>query len=110
MYNLRANSFKLWCYLCDNQNKVLYLYPCDFCNVANVSVDTYRNAFDELEKKGYLVKDPDAKTKYWFMERSEEAEPIPTLTDLIETVDKEKNAEALQKALEKRREEKRNQT
>ena len=69
MYNLKGNAFKLYCYLCNNEmGYTMDLYPCDFCNVANVSNDTYRSAFNELVEKGYLVNDADHKTVYHFME------------------------------------------
>ena len=104
MYNLKGNAFKLYCYLGNNADGYnLDLYPCDFCNVANVSNSTYQDAFKELVEKGYLIKDADSKTMFWFMEKSEEAEQVPTTYDLIETVDKDATAEALQRAIAKRK-------
>lgn len=42
LYNLKTNSFKLYCYLCDNANGYEFdLYSCDFERIANVSPDTY---------------------------------------------------------------------
>lgn len=74
MYNLKGSGFKLYCYLCNNQKGyTMDLYPCDFCNIANVSNSTYQDAFKELVEKGYLIKDADSKTKFWFLEKSEEA-------------------------------------
>lgn len=109
MYNLKGNAFKLYCYLCNNKHNLpLDLYPCDFCNVANVSNDTYRSAFKELEEKGYLVKHADSKTTYYFNEKSEEAQKVPNTYDLIETVDKKTYDEGYQRALEKRRQEREN--
>ncbi len=104
MYNLKGNAFKLYCYLCNNADGYsMDLYPCDFCNVANVSNSTYQDAFKELVEKGYLIKDAESKTKFWFMEKSEDAEQVPTNYDLIETVDKDATAEALQRAIAKRK-------
>ena len=111
MFNLKGNAFKLYCYI-DNHatDDILDLYPCDFCNVANVSVDTYRNAFNELEEKGYLIKNVDYKTKYYFMEKSEEAEPVPIYKDQIQVVDKEQDLQTLQKSLQARKEQKEKET
>lgn len=106
LYNLKGNSFKLWCYLCDNKHKYpLQLYPVDFCRIANVSDTTYRTAFKDLEEKGYLVKDAEIKTKYWFNEKSKEAQQPPI--DIIMTIDKEKaTLDAYEKAMKQREEQK----
>ena len=55
MYNLKGNAFKLWIYFVDNaEGYTMDLYPVDFCTKANVSVSTYRRAFEDLLDKGYL--------------------------------------------------------
>ena len=57
MYNLKGNTFKLWVYFTDNANGyAMEMYPVDFITKANVSDSTYRRSFEELEKKGYLIK------------------------------------------------------
>ena len=71
MYNLKANSFKLWVYFVDNADGYKFdLYPVDFCTKAGVSDGTYRRAFEELEEKGYLRESqkPDYKNVYLFSE------------------------------------------
>ena len=71
MYNLKANSFKLWIYFVDNADGYKFdLYPVDFCTKANVSDGTYRRAFEELEEKGFLREstNPDYKNIYLFSE------------------------------------------
>ena len=71
MYNLKGNAFKLWIYFTDNMNGyAMDLYPVDFCTKTGVSDSTYRRAFDELEKLGYLVKSPKKDNLYWFKEES----------------------------------------
>lgn len=95
MYNLKGNTFKLYCYLCDNKNQwEMDLYPCDFEKVANVSGDTYRSAFNQLIEKGYLKPSKTRKNVYQFVEQSDKAEPIPTAADEIQVIDK-KEYEAL---------------
>ena len=71
MFNLKTNSFKLYCYLCDNSNDYTFdLYSCDFQRVANVSEDTYYKAFNTLVDKGYLIEHPEKKNTYLFLEES----------------------------------------
>ena len=72
MYNLYGNAFKLWIYFTDNkQGYSIDLYPVDFCTKAKVSDSTYRRAFEELEKKGYLIKSPKQENLYLFKEVSQ---------------------------------------
>ena len=71
MYNLKGNAFKLWIYFADNKNGyAMDLYPVDFCTKAKVSDSTYRRAFEELEKKGYLIKSSKQNNLYLFREVS----------------------------------------
>ena len=71
MYNLKGNAFKLWIYFADNKNGyAMDLYPVDFCTKAKVSDSTYRRAFEELEKKGYLIKSSKQDNLYLFREVS----------------------------------------
>ena len=71
MYNLKGNAFKLWIYFADNkQGHLMDLYPIDFCTKAKVSDSTYRRAFEELEKKGYLIKSKSQANLYLFREIS----------------------------------------
>ena len=71
MYNLKGNAFKLWIYFADNKNGyAMDLYPVDFCTKAKVSDSTYRRAFEELEKKGYLIKSSKQDNLYLFKEVS----------------------------------------
>jgi hypothetical protein len=80
MYNLKGNAFKLWIYFADNkQGYLMDLYPIDFCTKAKVSDSTYRRAFEELEKKGYLIKSKTQDNLYLFREVS--------LSDKIEKPD-----------------------
>lgn len=99
MYNLKTNSFKLYCYLCDNSNGYEFdLYPCDFQRIAHVSDDTYRNAFKDLIEKGYLVPHKEKKETYMFLEESNnnlnpppEADKIVSMNEDEFELDKEKN-------------------
>jgi len=89
MYNLKGNAFKLWIYFTDNMNGyAMDLYPVDFCTKAKVSDSTYRRAFEELEKKGYLIKSSKQENLYLFREYSlsEEIEK-PDEVNSIDTED-----------------------
>ena len=88
MYNLKGNAFKLYCYLCDNEDGWDFdLYPCDFQRVANVSHDTYLSAFKQLEEKGYLKQSNTRKNVYQFKEEGSKVSPIPQKQDEIQTID-----------------------
>ncbi len=87
MYNLSANTFKLWIYLVDNANGYrLDLYPIDFCSKAKVSDSTYRRAFKELEAKGYLLKSKRQQNLYLFQEVSLIAER-PDIVNSLDRLD-----------------------
>lgn len=72
MYNLKGNAFKLWIYFVDNaEGYTMDLYPVDFCTKANVSVSTYRRAFEDLLDKGYLRQSDKNNNVYIFYEVSD---------------------------------------
>lgn len=99
MYNLKGNAFKLWIYFADNKNGyAMDLYPVDFCTKANVSDSTYRRAFEELEKKGYLKKSPTKENLYLFTEVSLSNEIEKP--DEINSIDTESFAELKKKFFE----------
>jgi hypothetical protein len=91
MYNLKTNSFKLYCYLCDNANGYEFdLYSCDFERIANVSNDTYLKAFKDLIEKGYLVAHPSKKNTFLFLEESNKKDlPLPPKADSIVSLSEE---------------------
>ena len=91
MYNLKGNAFKFYIWLVDNKDGYeLTLYPIQFWKKANISYDTYLNAFDELVKKGYLLKHKEKNNIYLFKEISDIASPLPEINnDLIESLDEE---------------------
>ena len=90
MYNLKTNSFKLYCYLCDNKDGYEFdLYPCDFQRLANVKDDTYRSAFNDLMEKGYLLPHKTKKTVFMFLEESNNDLSFPDKADKIESLNKE---------------------
>ena len=90
MYNLKTNSFKLYCYLCDNANGYEFdLYSCDFERIANVSNDTYLKAFNDLKTKGYLVAHKSKKNTYLFLEESNKELPLPPKPDSIVSLSEE---------------------
>ena len=90
MYNLKTNSFKLYCYLCDNANGYEFdLYSCDFERIANVSPDTYQKAFNTLIEKGYLRPHKSSKTTFMFTEESIYDLPLPDEIDNIVSLNEE---------------------
>ena len=90
MYNLKTNSFKLFCYLCDNSNGYTFdLYSCDFQRIAHVIEDTYLKAFNDLVDKGYLVEHPSKKNTYIFLEESNKELPSPPKWDAIKSLNED---------------------
>lgn len=91
MYNLKGNTFKLYCYLADNKNGYeMDLYPCDFQKIANVSYDTYKRSFNELMENGYLLKHKTDKNIFMFVEESILKLDCPTDNiDCIESINEE---------------------
>ena len=89
MYNLKGNAFKLWTYFTDNKNGyAMDLYPVDFCTKAKVSDSTYRRAFEDLEKKGYLIHSPKQNNLYWFKEEGDSSKlEKPDEVNSIDTSD-----------------------
>lgn len=69
MNNLKANTYKLWSYFAQNQNKhSLWLSPVDVQVKTGMSESTYHRAFDELVDKLYLIKDAKDQRYYNFYE------------------------------------------
>lgn len=88
MYNLKGNTFKLYCYLADNKNGYeMDLYPCDFEKVANVSYDTYKRSFAELVEQGYLIPHKEKSNIFLFVEESEKDLECPVdCVDQVESI------------------------
>lgn len=56
MRDLKSNTYKLWCYLAQNQNNYeFWLSQVDVNKVAGISKSTYHRAFEELVNKKYLI-------------------------------------------------------
>ena len=91
MYNLKGNTFKLYCYLADNKNGYeMDLYPCNFQKIANVSYDTYKRSFNELLEKGFLLKHKSDSNIFMFVEESTLELDCPTdEDDCIESIREE---------------------
>lgn len=69
--DLSGNAFKLYIYLADNQDSYkLELSSKHFIMWSGTSDSTYDRAFKELKEKGYLIKAPDKKNIYLFVEES----------------------------------------
>ncbi len=87
MYNLKGNAFKFYIWLADNSDGYTFtLYPVKFWKKAKISYDCYLSAFDELVKKGYLLKHKEKSNIYLFKEVSDIAEPLPEVEDKIESI------------------------
>lgn len=89
MFNIKTmGGIKLYLYLCDNANGYEFdLYSCDFERIANVSPDTYLDAFNLLVEKGYLIPHKTSKTTYMFLEESIYNLSFPDKADKIVTLD-----------------------
>ena len=69
--DLGGNAFKLYVYLANNKDSYkLELSSKDFIQWSGTSDSTYDRAFKELKEKGYLIKAPDKKNIYLFVEES----------------------------------------
>lgn len=91
MYNLKGNTFKLYCYLADNKNGYeMDLYPCDFQKIANVSYDTYKRSFNELLEQGFLLRHKSDSNIFMFVEESTKKLDCPIdENDQIESIREE---------------------
>ena len=69
--DLNGNTFKLYIYLANNKDSYkLELSSKDFIQWSGTSDSTYDRAFQELKEKGYLLKAPEKKNVYLFVEES----------------------------------------
>jgi len=69
MKDLKPNTYKLWCYFAENQNKYsFWLSPVDVHVKTGMSESTYYRAFDELVDKFYLIRDAEDRSHYDFYE------------------------------------------
>lgn len=69
MENLSYSEFMLYCYLMLNADGFRHmLSPTYIYRNTALTKNTYQRAFHELEKKGYLVQNPTAKTYFDFYE------------------------------------------
>lgn len=65
---LKANTFKVWCYMAKNQNNYTFALSCiDVCRVCKMSKPTYLGCIQELIECGYLVETKD--NHYDFFEK-----------------------------------------
>lgn len=81
MSSLSPNAFKMWVYLGKNQNNYTFaLSKVDTLKWCGFSKGTYKNAFDELENKGFLVKQKEGSNHYDFYEIPKEEEDQPVIT------------------------------
>lgn len=67
MQNLNGNAFKLWRYLLKWYGKKAFFFsPAEINQALGFGENGATNARNELEKKGYLTKDPDKTNCYIF--------------------------------------------
>lgn len=75
MRDLKPNTFKLWLYFAENQDKYqFYLSAMHACKTCGFGKSGYHKAFDELVDKYYLVRDLSDRDFYQFYE-SPQADP-----------------------------------
>lgn len=72
-FNLQSKGgFKLYIYIAKNQDKYSFaLSSRDFISWSGLSRTSYRSAFEELEKYGYLVKTPQLDDVYVFYDTAQ---------------------------------------
>lgn len=67
MRDLKANTYKMWCYFAQNQNSYsFWLSPIDVHNSIGISRSSYHRALTELIEKFYIIED--SKNHYIFYE------------------------------------------
>jgi hypothetical protein len=69
MKDLKANTYKLWCYFAQNQdNYSFWLSPIAVNNSTGISRSSYHRALIELIEKFYIIEDSKNKNHYIFYE------------------------------------------
>ncbi len=69
MYDLTPSAFKVYLYLLMNKDGFRMEYsPSYIANMVNISKDTARDAFKQMERKGYFDRLEDSDYKYNFYE------------------------------------------
>ena len=69
MKELKANTYKLWCYFAQNQdNYSFWLSPIAVNNSTGISRSSYHRALIELIEKFYIIEDSKNKNHYIFYE------------------------------------------
>ena len=67
MRDLKANTYKMWCYFAQNQNSYsFWLSPIDVHNSTGISRSSYHRTLTELIEKFYIIED--SKNHYIFYE------------------------------------------
>ena len=88
--DLTGNSFKLYIYFLSNTNNYTSAFsPKDVSSKYGCSVDSVREAFKTLIKKGYLVLIDGTKTKYIFKDIAK-AEPISLPCAIVGNLEKKR--------------------
>lgn len=69
MKDLKANTYKLWCYFAQNQdNYSFWLSPIAVNNSTGISRSSYHRALTELIEKFYIIENSKNKNHYIFYE------------------------------------------
>ena len=86
MSSLSPNAFKMWVYLGKNQNNYTFaLSRVDTLKWCGFSKNTYTTVFNELEKKGYLVKSKGNHYDFFEIPPKEPEEPTITIHKELDT-------------------------
>lgn len=75
-------GIKLYLYFASNQNEYRFaLSSSDFCEWAGCGIKAYNTAFEELEKKGYLIKKIGTETIYTFYDKAQNKPPTEEIKE-----------------------------
>lgn len=86
-------GIKLYLYFASNQNEYRFaLSSSDFCEWAGCGIKAYNTAFEELEKKGYLIQKIGTETIYTFYDKAQNKQPTEEIEENKNTTITEEKA------------------
>ena len=90
-------GFKLYMYLAKNQDKYNFaLSSSDFRKWSGLGIAAYRTAFEELEKKGYLIINGSSTNNYIFYDKAQKEDEAAEKDNINITIPTEKVEEVQQ--------------
>ena len=90
MLDLKPNTFKIWLYLLSNRQSFEVIYsPALISKQIGVSINTCRNAFTELNEKGYIIENKYNKNYFEFYETPQKRSVINLMKEKRRFIDNE---------------------